>query len=215
MPNRPLHVYCADIGSMCDSRKNNNFGWAGRPIAENQEAPWHQGTDMHRLVDHVAKALDQGGNVALGFECPQWVPIRKQPEALTKARKDENRAFTAAAGATSLVTGLVQIPWMLQEIRSKVPRGRAFLDDWESFRQSDCGLFIWEAFVSNKKEETTHIQDAKKAVSTFAESLPALATSVSLPEGSQVYSQIGAELLWAGWTCDLDFLRKSCIVIKA
>ena len=39
MPIRPLHVYCADIGAMRNANGKNNFGWAGRRITRNAEAP--------------------------------------------------------------------------------------------------------------------------------------------------------------------------------
>ena len=217
MPIRPLHVYCADIGAMRNANGKNNFGWAGRRITRNAEAPpWRKGTDMRELVNHVSNDLNQGSNVALGFECPLWIPIRNRPEELTLSRPgDGQRSWSAGAGAGSLVTGLAQIPWMLQAIHCKTPGARAFLDNWDSFRQSDRGLLIWEAFVSEKKGKTLHTQDAKAAVSAFAEALPLPNTSVSLPPHSQAHSLVGAALLWAGWPDDQDLLHQSCIVIKA
>ena len=128
MSTRPLHVYCADIGAIRNAKGKNKFGWAGRRIAGNKkDPPWRKGTDMRDLVHHVADDLKQGSNVALGFECPLWIPIRDLPEDLTKSRTgDGQRPWSAAAGLGSLVTGLAQIPWMLQAIHCKTPEVSLF-----------------------------------------------------------------------------------------
>lgn len=216
MPTPPLHVYCADIGAMCNAKGMNNFGWAGRRITKDGEhSPWNEGTDMRDLVAHIVKDLKHGSNVALGFECPLWIPIRHCPEELTKSRPgDGQRSWSAGAGAGSLVTGLAQVPWMLEAIHCKAAGTRVFVGDWDSFRHSEHGLFIWEAFVSGKKSKTLHIQDARAAVCAFAKALPSPKTAVCLPEESKCFSLIAAALVWAGWKGETDQLCKDCIVIK-
>jgi hypothetical protein len=55
------------------------------------------------------------GPPALGFEAPMFIPIRADQKRLTAARKGESRMgmpsrpFSASAGATALVTGLVVV----------------------------------------------------------------------------------------------------------
>ena len=221
MPIHPLHVYCADIGAMCDSKCKNNFGWASQRVTTNNEHPrCCNGKDMGDLVNHVAQDLKQGSKVALGFECPLWIPVRDCPEELTRSRKGEENSWSAPGGLGSMATGLVQVPWLLQAIHHKAPDARAFLD-WNCYQQSDHGLFIWEAYVSGKKNQITddtqdaHIQDATAAVAAFVKNLRSLRSSITLPPDSQPRSLIGAALLWAGWSEDQDLLQQSCIVIKA
>ena len=212
-----LHVYCADIGAMRNSGGKNNFGWASRWVDRNEKAPsWCQGTDMSELAKHIAADLNQGSKVALGFECPLWIPVRNRPEKLTKARAGEPRAWSAGAGTGSLATGLAQVSWILQAIHRETPEVGAFLD-WDAYQQTDRGLLIWEAFVSVKDEETSHVQDAMAAVSAFVKAIksPSPQSEITEPPKSQTRSLIGAALLWAGWSDDANLLRQSCLVIKA
>ena len=181
---------------------------------------WHGGEDVWKLVDEIAVSLNKAANVALGFECPLWVPIRHQPEELTSARcGDGNRAWSAVAGATSLAVGLAQCAWILQEIRNKAQDVEAFLK-WDSDHQFKSGLFIWEAFVSggaksNLHKSNSHIEDAMTAVCAFIRSLPFPQESNAVHPSPQTRSLIGTALLWAGWSEDINLLHQPCIVIKA
>ena len=211
------YVYCADIGSMQTAQKQeNHFGWAGVSICPNgQQSSWREGKDMQELADVVAGGLNQGAKVAVGFECPLWVPVTDDRKKLTSGRGGEGtRAWSAGAGPGSLATGLTQVSWILREIRKKLVDARAFLD-WNSYRTSKDGLFIWEAFVSREAKTGSHTGDAKAAVSAFVKALPSLETSITEPPGSQTRSLIGAALLWASWSKDLSLLHQSCTVIKA
>ena len=69
MPILPVHVYCADIGSMNTARKHeNHFGWAGRPSnpVNTNEQVWSS-TKITDLLDHLSTSLEYGHKVALGF----------------------------------------------------------------------------------------------------------------------------------------------------
>ena len=209
------YVYCADIGSM-QAKAGNSFGWAGLSIGPNgQQSSWQRGKDIQELADAVADGLNQGAKVALGFECPLWVPVRGDRKKLTSGRSGEgNRAWSAEAGPRSLATGLTQVSWILREIREKSVNAEAFLD-WNPYGNSERELFIWEAFVSKEAKTDSHIGDAKVAVSAFFDALPSLETSITEPPGSQTRSLIGAALLWASWSKDLSLLHQPCTVIKA
>ena len=78
---------------------------------------------MAVLAVDIACALGEARKVALGFECPLWIPVAPDPKDLTKARKvDGNRAWSAAAGLGALATGLTQVPWILDEVRRQLTR---------------------------------------------------------------------------------------------
>ena len=206
------HIYCVDIGSI----KACNFGWAGVSIdSSGNQFSRDESEDIWKLVDEIAGRLNNGAKVALGFECPLWVPVRDDPKGLTSARAgDGNRSWSAQAGPMSLAAGLTECAWILQTIRNKAPNAMAFLD-WHSYEDSGNGLFVWEAFVSGKAKKGSHTEDAMKAVGAFVNALPSPEQANAVIPTPHTLSLIGTSLLWAGWSSELSLLRQPCIVIKA
>jgi|GEM_PF-2881994 len=98
-----LVVVCADVGSVA----KGNFGWWS-----NRE---ESGTRPLTLAHHVATMLNSGFPVALGLECPLFVPLVEDECMLTSARPGERtRAWSAGAGCGALATGIVQTAWLPQ-----------------------------------------------------------------------------------------------------
>jgi hypothetical protein len=197
-----LAVFCADIGSV----KAGNFGWYGG--APGAEGP---GNDPATLADAVARQLRTAHAVALGFECPLFVPLCPDPSGLTAARDGEAaRPWSAAAGATALATGLTQVAWILRRIRAET-HAPAFLK-WDDFQHARSGLFLWEAFVSGAAKGNDHPDDARKAVAAFQAALPdpTRHNAVSVREA---YSLIGAALLRTGWKTNPAVLSTPALVI--
>ena len=209
-------IYCADIGSI----KRGNFGWAAVDHTKQYE-----GTDISGLVDNVVDVLCAGRKVALGFECPLWVPVAADPHDLTSGRAvDGNKPWSAAAGASALAAGLTETSWILQHIAERLrKRGRTVPRPylrWDELARSDLGVFLWEAFVAGdaktevKGKGKGHIADALTACRAFAGLLPD-PTEASLPEPPcEARSLIDAAVLWAGWSDDLGLLRARCLVVK-
>lgn len=209
-----LAVYCADVGSI----KGKNFGWARETVGELEPEP-----DGGRRIEDLAQAiqddLSQKVPVALGFECPLFAPMRDETEALSKARGGEgNRPWSAGAGASSLATGLSQIPWLLRNIKPEPPvEPKPFLD-WELFCCSGNGLFLWEAFVSGdakaqKGAESSHQEDAAIGVRWFIQHVDDLPAKNNIRE-DRVFSLLGAALLRTGWSRDLALLEQPCLVLQ-
>lgn len=122
-----IAICCADIGSV----QGGKFGWASCPEAADADH-----ASPRSLVRFVAERLEANVKVALGFECPLWVPVAGEPSDLTKARHGEgNRAWSAGAGAGSLATGLTEIAWILDRIHHEVPRAESFSTGRTSRRQ--------------------------------------------------------------------------------
>lgn len=205
-----LKTFCADIGSA----KSGNFGWAS---VDATGATLGSGTDMSELAAAVADAAADGP-VALGFECPLFVPLRSEPERLLLGRKGEgNRAWSAGAGSGALATGLVQVSWLLTRIRAmRVPPPKAFVG-WPEFVNEGSGLFLWEAFVSgpgkSRRAENQHVADATAAAQAFARALPD-PTSVNAIDEAEVVSLIGMALLRSAWTTDVTWLSRPCLVVR-
>ncbi|MDE2805351.1 MAG: hypothetical protein OXN18_09435 [Gemmatimonadota bacterium] len=204
-----MMICCADIGSVV----NDRFGWAAHSGDPDREE-W-SGKDIREFAQFVADRLAVKRKVALGFECPLWIPIADEPSSLTRARSGEgNRAWSAAAGAASLTTGLAQVVWILDRIRQRSNDTKAFLD-WESFQRSKSGLFIWEAFVTGSASTGSDERDAMAAVTAFRRALGDPGPKSAVEPKSPTRSLIGAALLWAGWSTDVQLLRTPCIVIRA
>ena len=204
-----ITICCADIGSV----EKGRFGWAS--LSTEPDAAELSGRDIQTFSDFVSERLTAGNKVALGFECPLWVPIADEPSELTRARVGEgNRSYSAGAGAASLVTGLTEVAWILQQIRKASRDAKAFLD-WDPFERVQSGLFLWEALVTGKGKTGSHESDAKAAVDAFLRALPDPMSRNALTPTLRTRSLIGAALLWAGWSTDMELLSKSCVVIRS
>ena len=210
LPSVDLVIYCADIGSV----PNRKFGWA-RDEADDVAIERHPGgTDIGDLVSAVVADLGSGRTVALGFECPLYVPVPEQPLKLGTARPGEgNRSWSAGAGAGALATGVVEVAWILAEVRRNAAGARVHLG-WHAFAAASSGLFLWEAFVTGRAKAATHIDDAAVAVAAFRDALPdpSAANAVS---AERPLSLLGTALLWSGWSNDAEVLHVPCLVIKA
>jgi hypothetical protein len=203
MHNRLL-VACADVGSVA----SGNFGWWA--------CDGRFGQEPSTLAHTVATALDDGVPVALGFECPLFVPLRDDETCLTRARPGEgSRAWSAGAGCGALATGIVQVAWVLRAVREALRSPCAAFLDWHAFSAAGSGLLLWEAFVSGSGKGVDHLADAKRGATALLRALPTplLATAVH-PDGP-VYSLAGAALLRTGWTESVALLAEPCLVIKA
>jgi hypothetical protein len=206
-----LAIYCADIGSI----PNANFGWARGGVSSGGPEE-HDGDSgaIGDLVEAVARDLGDQRRVALGFECPLFVPVPHDPIRLGRARLGEgSRPWSAGAGSGAMATGVVQVAWVLARLRERCPTERLFLD-WTSFQAADTSLFLWEAFVSAEAKGTSHVGDATIAVECFADALPDPTTGNALAAELPL-SLVGAAALWSGWSRDATLLHAPCLVLRA
>lgn len=204
-----LSIYCADVGSV----KRDRFGWFGGPHGRAR----YGGSSIAGLVDQVAGDLDRERPVALGFECPLWIPIAENAEDVTRGRDgEENRPWSAGAGATTLAIGCAELVWVLCEVRQRLGSLPPAHLEWDSFEKSS-GLLLWEAMVTGLGKGDTHVDDARLAVEKFEKELsdPQAANAVNADRSGSVCSLAGAALLRAEWSTDISLLWKPCLVIKA
>jgi hypothetical protein len=205
-----MNVAVVDIG-----KPGVNFGWA---IAGDTTA---EGTDIDECIQTLAAAL-RTGTLALGFEAPMFVPIRSDPRRLTAARIGDcgkgmaSRPFSASAGATALVTGLVVVSYILNSLRSRVPEAAATLD-WRSSLVGPGKLLLFEAFVTNQRKtaDTRHVEDAHLAIVAFQRGMRDPATFQSSVDEPICLSLLGAMMLRTGWETDLAVLSRPCLVVRA
>lgn len=212
-PDNPV-VYCADVGLVSKGR----FGWSRSPKPTTIRVPGRDTGDIESLASSIAEDLAEGLTVALGFECPLFIPVRNAPAEMRKARRGEgNRPWSAAARLGSLAVGLSQTVWLLRAVQKRLEgTGQAFLD-WDGFLEAGEGLFVWEAFVSGdaKTSETdasSNVEDAAKAIWAFVDALPNPESANAIQEES-VHSLIGAALLRTGWSDDRELLSTPCLAL--
>jgi hypothetical protein len=205
---RSLAIYCADVGSI----QEGNFAWA-RGERRAAIRITHTGEDIAGLAERIVLDFDAGQRVALGFECPLFLPVRDEPDRLTCQRNGEHgRPWSVHAGAQVLVMGLAQTIWLLRTVRR--PRIRPFLE-WEAFTRAGKGLFLWEAFVLSRGR--SHEKVAVSAVKLFARRVASIGAATELRTDmreNMVQSLIGAALLRTRWSHDLSLLEIPCVVIK-
>lgn len=204
-------IYCADIGSII----RNNFGWAG---LLQPGSTIIVSSDINELVECVASDLNNRLPVALGFECPLFVPFGRAPEDLLRNRSGErDRSWSASAGAQVLTIGIAQINYTLSKVQSRLAGKCPVFLDWAQFSKAGQGLFVWEAFVSGNgkhgQTQSPHTFDARTAVNAFDAQLSNSTLQNAIRE-STVHSLIGAALLRTGWTEDVSLLSQPCVVIK-
>jgi hypothetical protein len=200
-------VWVADIGSV----RQDHFGWC-RAISQTQSV---NGKDISVFVQSIVNDLSNGSKIALGFECPLFVPVASDPQGLTSARQGEtNRAWSAGAGSGSLATGLTICAWIFEKIHCLAQVSVQPTVEWASFVSTEANLFIWEAFVSGTAKAVSHHGDAEIAARTFWAKYPNIVKANAITTQNP-YSLVGAALLRAGLTRDLSILSKPCIVIKS
>ncbi len=206
---RPV-VYAADIGSIAEKK----FGWARVDTAAGAvQSERSGGTEISDLVDAAARDLRAGRAVALGFECPLFVPVPDAPLRLGKRRDGErDRSWSAAPGAGVMATGLVQTAWILEQLRAQTTDLTAYVD-WAAFATAGGGLFLWEAFVTGAAKAATHAGDAMVAAQAFVDALPE-PLAANAVHAERPLSLVGAALVWSGWSNDVDLLHTPCLVIK-
>ena len=157
-----MRVAVIDIG-----KPGKNLGWA-------MDQPDLAGVDLDECVGAIAAAL-RIGPVALGFEAPQFVPLRDDPMVLTAGRTGEfgpgqpTRTFSASAG----VNGACHIAsrrssMVLTGLRARVVGGSATFG-WKRPISEPGELLLFEAFVTDQRKdaETRHVEDARLAIADF------------------------------------------------
>lgn len=199
-------VWAVDIGSVM----MNRFGWCRR-----EDEAQNSGHDIQDLVLGVVADLAQGKRVALGFECPLFVPITADPKSLTRARIGEGSSpWSAGAGCGALATGLSETVWVLERIWRTVTEPVIPTFDWGLFDEGRANLFLWEAFVTGAAKGITDLDDAEIAALMFWKNLGDI-PGANAVTAEAPYSLIGAALLRARMTTDLSVLFEPCVVIRA
>ena len=201
-----IAVFCADVGSI----KQNKFGWA----ASYPDGTNPSGSSIEEFAKRISEQIQASKKVAIGFECPLFVPVRTDPVSVNSARNGEgNRSWSAGAGTGALATGLVEVLWVMNAVSRILGKSPKASFSWLDFMRTNS-VFLWEAFVTSEAKGSGHAHDAKIAVSHFNKSMPNPEGNNAIQE-PEVFSLIGAAALRAGWANNVNVLSEQCLVIKA
>lgn len=204
---RDLVVWVADIGSV----KAGHFAWCRM----GSDKVVRTGQDIAELAAGVADDLSAGQPVALGFECPLFVPVRHQPDALSRAREvDHGHAWSAGAGCIALVLGVAESAWLFSRVGEKATVRVIPTFHWREFQAGRANLFIWEALVTGKAKGETDEEDAAIAAQSFWSRYPDIGEAANIP-GEDPFSLAGAALLRSGLSTDLALLSQPCVVLRS
>ena len=199
-------TYCADVGSI----KSGNFGWA----CEDSGGSSFSGSSIQDFASSIFTELREGVPVALGFECPLFIPVGRDPIDVLKQRKGESgRPWAAGAGTSSLVTGLAESFWVLARIHEELPFEPPLYFSWPAFREAGEGILLWEAFVTKDDKAGSHEGDAEAAIRGFMGALPNPEDANVIREDT-VFSLIAASALRAGWAGAAELIGQPCLVIR-
>ena len=218
--NHWKQVAAIDIGSPKNHQKK--IGWF---IDSAHSIKYGHSLDgVDGFIDSLTIALqNENEPLALGFEAPMFVPVRENVEELTKAREGEirknfkNRPFSAGAGASVLVTGMVVALYILRKLRKSFPDVEPTLN-WCDKPTKTKRLLLFEAFVSEQqpsKNSDPHIQDARTAVEAFQGIVTGKYKTKQAKSDTEFLSLLGAILLQADWSKDPGIIRTPCLIAFA
>lgn len=212
---QPAVVACLDIGSP----KKGNVGWAVL-CGSSQRT----GRDLWQFIEALVAHLSEKRSVAIGFECPLYVPKRSDVDAMTDCRLGEaGLNWCGGPGASVLATGLAQVNWVATQLVQRVP-GVAGTTRWPEFASGLCQMFFWEAFITSlagvvveidaADDVTPHEQDALCGALAFRNVKVTASDFPSDLHDEPALSLIGLHLVESGLSQDVSLLSERCAVLK-
>jgi hypothetical protein len=195
--------YGMDAGSV----PNGNFSWVS------SESPEKDSDDLAALASKIIDDMGAGRNVTLGLECPLFWPCPDEIARLGTRRPGEGRrSWSAGAGATITPTGCQSLSWLLRSVAGRTPAAKG-TTCWEDFQSGKAGIFLWEAFASDKPETVPHDIDARLVLLTFLRwrQNPG---SVEQITADHPINLAAALFLWSGLGEDAKAIRSTCLGLK-
>lgn len=211
----PAVIACIDVGSP----KKGNVGWAVLQ-ADSQLT----GCDLSELIDVLGVHMRSELPIAVGFECPLYLPKRDDPLSMTDCRRGETGLnWCGGPGASVLATGLAQVNWVLTKLAA-AKHDAAGTTRWSEFSGGRCRLFFWEAFITSRAGVSIRIESAVGVSHHEEDALCGAlafrqvpATNDNFPsdlEDERALSLIGMHLLDTGLSKDFTLLSEPCAVLK-
>lgn len=211
----PAVVACVDIGSP----KKGNVGWA-LLHGEKQLT----GRDLPAFIALLEPHIRSGHTIAMGFECPLYVPKRADVATMTDCRiGEEGLNWCGGPGASVLATGLAQTNWVLARM-AEMAGSATGTTRWHEVQEGRCKFFFWEAFITSRagvvvsidveEDVSLHERDALVGALAFRQ---VVVTGRQFPSDLQdegALSLIGMHLLETGLSKDMSLMSERCAVLK-
>jgi hypothetical protein len=201
-----ISIFAVDVGSQ------KNFAWVS--------CVGIQGEDGDSLVDAITIQFAAGRRVALGFECPLFIPVPHRWSDIGKRRVGEgNRSWSAGGGATVTTYGLHEVAWILARLREVGNTDTPIFFSPENWLSSaEPCLLLWEAFVTGKDKGQNHADDAKLACEAFQRLMNRNdwdeARQVKTGNEAQSMNLAAFAAKWAGWSISASELKTELLVVK-
>jgi len=214
---RALVTACLDVGSVT----SGGVGWA----VDESHGLLH-GCDLVDFVNALSGIVLNGGRIALGFECPLYVPRRADPRQLAYQRIDEaGLNWCGGPGVAVLATGLVQVNWVLSRL-VECDRSLRATTRWGEFVEGHSRLFVWEAFITSRHGDpvvmppdlptcSLHERDAIAGLVAFTKRMVDAGELRSDLGAEPAISLIGMHLLMMGLSDARNLLDERCMVVRA
>lgn len=213
-------VYAVDIGTTNVQRgqDHGNVGWV-RTCSEDDEAAGHDLDELWRLV---VLDLDAGRPVAIGFECPLFIPLPSDSAGLCKQRVgDAGMPWNYGAGIYAMGIGLQEMTFVLDRMaaNASIPPTPTLV--WAELVAGAAQLFVWEAFVTKAGKRNLpaepHIDDARKAAEDFWDCIRSGGDVDAASDVTEkvVVSLVGTAILRSGLSTDLGLLGVPCLVLRS
>ena len=172
--------------------------------------------ELDEFVGQIGYALSIGA-VALGFECPCFLPLRKDAGQITQGRCGEgNKPWSAGAGATTAALAAPVAGHVLCKIRSAAPKARPTFDHEKPLKEWRAGdLLLFEGFVSGNDKGKTDKEDAQITVAAFKEKGRGWPpkSSITIAE-KRVVNLLASALIATGWDIDKNMISRPCLVVR-
>lgn len=213
-------VYAVDIGTTNVQRgqDHGNVGWVRTRSGDDEIA----GHDLDELWRLVVVDLDAGRPVAIGFECPLFIPLPPDSAGLCKQRDgDAGMPWNYGAGIYTMGIGLQEMTFVLDRVAATASTLPTATLVWAELAAGVAQLFVWEAFVTKAAKRNLpvepHIDDARKAAEDFWDCIRSREDVDDASDVSEevVVSLVGAAILRSGLSTDLGLLGAPCLVLRS
>lgn len=211
----PAVTACVDIGSP----KKGNVGWA-LLHGETQVT----GRDLNVFIALLEPHIRSGRTIAMGFECPLYVPKRADVATMTNCRiGEEGLNWCGGPGASVLATGLAQTNWVLTRM-AELAANATGTTRWHELQEGYCQFFFWEAFITSRagvvvpidfvEGVSPHERDALVGALAFRQVVVPGKEFPSDLQDEEALSLIGMHLLETGLSQDMSLMSERCVVLK-
>ena len=203
------NICAIDVGSP----KRGNIGWCLIDFKKKKETTGDKLADLIPLIGEATKK----SSLMLGLEAPLIIPVRDDEMSLTKGRPgDENMPWSGVAGAIVLALNIPILDYLFTGIK-KCNKDVSFFVNEKGFEGKRNQVMIFEAFVSGKDKQKTHIGDATyiaRSCAHFTKAHEYPSTVLGHEEGIEYLNLAGAALVRSGLTKDVKALNRITPIYK-